>query len=198
LRRHRERYEAGTCNVVAGVPTFNPDRVAATAGREDGMKLWEVIYRIDEMAFRRRAIIDRLRALQTSINSQALKIIVYPDSQDVTHWRREFVAWGNDLAAMQLRGFRGVTPMGFTMAWNGLYRQPFEGAEDRVLQLKLGQIEREYQCQRPVAKDRTQILAELTAFLRAFCQAIGESQFVDPVVNTFQGQPMRLPEAVAE
>jgi hypothetical protein len=156
------------------------------------MKLWEVIYRIDEMAFRRRAIIDKLPALQTSINSHALKIIAYPDSQDVTHWRRDLAAWGNDLAAMQLRRFRGVTPMGFAMAWNGLYREPFEGAEDRVLQLKLCQIERE--CQRPVTKDRIQILAELTAFLRAFCQAIGESQFVDPVVNASKG-PTRAPAA---
>jgi hypothetical protein len=181
---------------VAGFPTYTPDRVAPTAGREDGMRLWEIIYRIDEVAFRRRAIIDKLRALQTSINSRALKIIIYPDSEEVPHWRRELIAWGNDLAAMQLRGFRGVTPMGFATAWNGLYREPFEGAEDRVLQLKLGQIEREYQ--RPITKDRCQILPELTGFLRAFCQAIGQSRFVDPVVDAFQGQPVRLPEATAE
>ena len=67
---------------------------------------------------------------------------------------------------MQLRGLRGVSPMGFAMAWNGLYREPFEGAEDRVLQLKLGQIENEYQ--RPITKDRGQVMAELTAFLRPF------------------------------
>ena len=51
---------------------------------------------------------------------------------------------------MQLRGFRGVTPMGFALAWNGLYREPFEGAEDRVLEFKLGQIEREYQRRSPL------------------------------------------------
>jgi hypothetical protein len=160
------------------------------------MKLWEIIYRIDEMAFRRKAIIDKLRALQTPINSHALKIIVYPDSEDVPHWRRELIAWGNDLAAMQLRGLRGVTPMGFAMAWNGLYREPFEGAEDRVLQLKLGQIENEYQ--HPINKDRGQIMAELTGFLRRFCDTIGQSQLVDPVVNSFRGEPARLPEAAAE
>lgn len=160
------------------------------------MNLREIIYRIDEMAFRRKAITDKLRALQTPINSHALKIIAYPDSQDVPHWRRGLIAWGNDLAAMQLRGLRGVTPMGFAMAWNGLYREPFEGAEDRVLQLKLGQIENEYQS--PIAKDRGQIMAELTAFLHRFCEAIGRSQLVDPVVNSFQGQPVRLPEAAAE
>jgi hypothetical protein len=160
------------------------------------MKLWEIIYRIDEMAFRRKAIIDKLRALQTPINSHALTIIVYPDSEDVPHWRRELIAWGNDLAAMQLRGLRGVTPMGFAMAWNGLYREPFEGAEDRVLQLKLGQIENEYQ--HPINKDRGQIMAELTGFLRRFCDTIGQSQLVDPVVNSFRGEPARLPEAAAE
>src|SRR4051794_31767280 len=158
------------------------------------MIFMEIIDRIDEMAFKRRAIIDKLRALQTPINSHALKIIVYPDAEEVRHWRRELIAWGNDLAAMQLRGFRGVTPMGFALAWNGLYREPFEGAEDRVLQLKLGQIEREYQ--RPITRDRGQIMAELTRFLRSYCEAIGQSRFVDPVVNSL-GQPVRLSESAA-
>jgi hypothetical protein len=88
------------------------------------------------------------------------------------------------------------TPVGFALAWNGLYREPFEGAEDRVLQLKLGQIERE--CQRPITKGRGQIMAELTAFLRSFCEAIGQSQFVDMLVNSFQGQPVRVPQPAAE
>lgn len=98
------------------------------------MRLVDKIDRINEILFKRRAIIDKLRALQAPINSHALKIIVYPDAEQVPHWKRELIAWGNDLAAMQLRGFRGVTPMGFALAWNGLYREPFEGAEDRVLQ----------------------------------------------------------------
>ena len=154
-----------------------------------------LIDRIDEMAFKRRAIIDKLRALQSQINSHALKVIVYPDAQEVPRWKRELIALGNDLAAMQLRGFRGVTPMGFALAWNGFYREPFEGAEDRVLQLKLGQIEREYQ--RPIAQDRRQIMSELTAFLRSYCEAIGQSQFVDSCVNAL-GEPVRLAETAAE
>ena len=76
--------------------------------------------------------------------------------------------------------------MGFALAWNGLYREPFEGAEDRVLQLKLGQIEREHQ--RPITADRRRIMTELTGFLRSYCDAIGQSQFVDPIVNSL-GQP---------
>lgn len=159
------------------------------------MKIWEIVARLDEMALRRKAIVDKLRALQPQINAHALKIIAYPDSPDVPDWRSELIAWGNDLTAMQLRGFRGVTPMGFAMAWNGLYREPFEGAEDRVLQLKLGMVEREYQL--PITKDRSRIMAELIDFLRSFCEAIGRSQFVDPVVNAF-GQSTTLPEAVAE
>jgi hypothetical protein len=163
--------------------------------RENAMGLMDIIDRIDEMAFKRRAIIDKLRALQTPINSHALKIIVYPDAEEVPHWKRELIAWGNDLAAMQLRGFRGVTPMGFALAWNGLYREPFEGAEDRVLELKLGQIEREYE--RPITADRRQIMTELTDFLRSYCEAIGQSRFVDEVVNSL-GRPVRLAETAAE
>jgi hypothetical protein len=85
--------------------------------------------------------------------------------------------------------------MGFTLAWNGLYREPFEGAEDRVLELKLGQIERE--CLRPVAGDRGQIMTELMSFLRSYCEAIGESQFVDPAVSSLS-EPIRLAETAAE
>ena len=159
------------------------------------MKVWEIFTRLDEMAFRRKAIIDKLRALQPQINAHALKLIAYPDSRDAAHWRSELIVRGNDLTAMQLRRLRGVTPMGFAMAWNGLYREPFEGAEDRVLQLKLGMIEREYQ--RPIIKDRKEIMIELRSFLRSFCEAIGRSQFVDRVVNAF-GQAATLPEAAAE
>jgi hypothetical protein len=64
------------------------------------------------------------------------------------------------------------------------------------LQLKLGQIENEYQNR--ITKDRRQIITELTAFLRRFCEVIGQSQLVDPVVNSFQGEPIRLPETVTE
>jgi hypothetical protein len=159
------------------------------------MKIWEVVTRLDEMAFRRRAITDKLRALQPQINGHALKIIAYPDNPEVAHWRRELSAWGDDLATMQLRGLRGVTPMGFALAWNGLYREPFEGAEGRVLELKLGLIEREYQ--RPITKDHNQILTELKGFLRLFCEAIGRSEFVDPVVQSL-AQAVRLPDAAAE
>jgi hypothetical protein len=68
---------------------------------------------------------------------------------------------------MQLRGLRGVSPMGFAMAWNGL------------------------------SENQRQILAELTAFLRSFCEAIGRSQFVDKVVNSL-GLPVHLLETAAE
>ena len=159
------------------------------------MKIWEVVTRLDEMAFRRKAIIDKLRALQPQVNAHALKIIAYPDSPEVSHWRRVLTAWGNDLATMQLCGLRGVAPMGFAMARNGLYREPFEGAEERVLELKLGIIEREYQ--RPITKDHGVIMAELKRFLRSFCEAIGRSEFVDAIVQAL-ARPVPLPGAAAE
>lgn len=147
------------------------------------MKVLEVLRRLDEMAFSREAIVGKLRALQPQIISHALKIIVYPDSQEVSHWRDELIAWGNDLTAMQWRRMRRVTPMGFKMAWNGLYREPFEGAEERVLRIKLGTIERQYK--RQITQDHDQIMTELTNFLRPYCKAIGDSEFVDSVVNGF-------------
>src|SRR3954453_12979120 len=159
------------------------------------MSLLSLIDRIDEMAFKRRAIVDKLRALQAPINSHALKIIVYPDGEQVPHWRRELIAWGNDLAAMQLRGFRGVTPMGFALAWNGLYREPFEGAEERVLAFQLGRIEHENQ--RSITADRRWIMTRLTGFLSSYCEAIGRSEFFDPIVNAL-GQPVHFPEEAAE
>jgi hypothetical protein len=85
--------------------------------------------------------------------------------------------------------------MGVGMAWQGLYGEPFEGAEDRVLQLRLVIIEREYQ--RPITKDRNQIMAELTAFLRSYCAAIGSSQFVDQAVAAL-GQTTPAANAAAE
>src|SRR4051812_29865303 len=146
-------------------------------------------------AFTRGIAEVELWAGQAPINSHALKMIVYPDAEQIPYWKRELIAWGNDLAAMQLRGFRGVTPMGFALAWNGLYREPFEGAEDRVLAFQLGRIEREYQ--RPITADRRKILIRLKDFLRLYCEAIGKSEFVDPIVNSL-GRPVHLAETAAE
>jgi hypothetical protein len=162
------------------------------------MRLWENIYdRLDEMAFRRKAVIDKLRALQTPINSHVLKIIVWPDAPEVRHWKSELIAWGDDLAAMRLRGFRGVAPMGFKLAWEHLYEEPFAGAESDVLRLKLGSIQRDYQ--RSIAMTRTQIMAELTGFLRPFCGAIGQGQSVETVVVDWSPAPASrpIPEAAA-
>jgi hypothetical protein len=56
-------------------------------------------------------------------------------------------------------------------------------------------IEREYQ--RPMAKERSQVLAELAPFARSFCEAIGRGQFVDPVVNALD-QTATLLESAPE
>jgi hypothetical protein len=163
------------------------------------MRLWDIVYdRLDEMAFRRKAIIDKLRALQTPINSHVLKVIVWPDAQESRHWKSELISWGDDLAAMRLRGFRGVAPMGFRLAWEHLYEEPFAGAESDVLRLKLGSIRREYQ--RSITMTPTQIMAELTGFLRAFCEAIGQGRSVEAVVADWPPAPapQPIPEAAAK
>jgi hypothetical protein len=96
------------------------------------MRLREIVYdRLDEMAFRRKAIIDKLRTLQTPINSHVLKMIVWPDAQEVRHWKSELIACGDDLAAMRLRRFRSVAPMGLTLAWEHLYEEPFAALRSR-------------------------------------------------------------------
>ena len=159
------------------------------------MRITEIIDRLDEMAFRKRVIVAKLRALQPQINSHTIKIIAYPDSQDVPHWKRELGTFGNDLARMFLRTATGKQrPMGFKMAWEHLYEEPFGGAEDRVLRLHLGEIEHDYQ--RPITKPPTQVMSELRAFLRAFCQAIGGGQLVHPTVESWnpEAAPTRLPE----
>jgi hypothetical protein len=163
------------------------------------MRLWEIVYdRLDEMAFRRKAIIDKLRALQTPINSHLLKIIVWPDAEEAPHWKHELIALGDDLAAMRLRGFRGVAPMGFRLAWEHLYEEPFAGAESDVLRLKLGSIRRDYQ--RSIAMTPTQIMAELTGFLRRFCEAIGRGRSVEAVAVDWSPAlaPQPIPEAAAK
>jgi hypothetical protein len=150
------------------------------------MWLCELFARLDAMAFKRKVIVDKLRALQPQINAHALKIIVYPEAPQVPHWKQELSAWGNDLTEMQLRGVRGVSGMGFALAWKHLYREPFEGGKDTVLRLKLERIARQYA--RPISKQPPQVMAELVAFLRPFCAAIGRNELVDPVVERL-GQP---------
>jgi hypothetical protein len=160
------------------------------------MKVWEIITRLDDMAFRRKAIVDKLHALQGLIIGQALKIIVYPDADDLPHWKRELAARGNDLAGMFLRTIRGPRPMGFDMAWHGLYREPFAGHEDASLRFQLDRLAHEYQ--RPFSKDPAQVMAELTTFLRSLSQAIGRGQLVYPIVDNLGQPPIGSQEPVSQ
>jgi len=56
----------------------------------------------------------------------------------------------------------------------------------------------EHEDQRPISKPPDQIIAELTAFLRSFCQQIGNGELVDPiVVDNWNPEPVppQMPEA---
>jgi hypothetical protein len=39
-------------------------------------------------------------------------MIVWPEAQEVRHWKSALIAWGDE--------FRGVAPMGFRLAWEHL------------------------------------------------------------------------------
>jgi hypothetical protein len=95
---------------------------------------------------------------------------------------------------MRLRGFRGVAPTGFRLAWEHLYEEPFAGAESEVLRLKLRSIQRDYQ--RSITMTPPQIMAKLTGFLRPFCEAIGQGQSVETVV--LDSLPAPAPHPTAE
>jgi hypothetical protein len=139
-----------------------------------------------EMPFQRKVIINRLRDLQFQINDHALKIITWPDAQEVPHWKHELTAWGNQLARMTLRTGRGLRPMGFDLPWKHLYLEPFEGAEENTLAFSLRTLEEELS--RPISKSTVQIMAEYMAFIRPFCQAIGSQQTVGEIVSALGGQ----------
>jgi hypothetical protein len=139
-----------------------------------------------EMAFQRKVIIARLRDLQFQINDHALKIIAWPDAQEVPHWKRELTAWGNQLARMALRVGKGLRPMGFDLPWKHLYQEPFEPQVDNAVAFSLRAISEEYQ--RPITKPLPEIVGEYTAFIRPFCQAIGSQQTVGEIVNALSGK----------
>ncbi len=155
------------------------------------MKIQEIILdmligtHLFEMAFERKRVIGQLTNLQPQINLYALKIIVWPNTQEAPHWKRELMTWGNDLTDMWLRG-KPSRPMGFALAWKHLYLEPFEHLEDQALASRLRRIQREYQY--PITKQPTQIMAEYMPFIRLFCQTIGQGQLIDSVVNSL-GQP---------
>ena len=153
---------------------------------EQKMKIMEIVDSLIEsplfeMAFQRKVIINRLRDFQFQINDHVLKIIAWPDAQEVPHWKRELTAWGNQLARMTLRVGRGSQPMGFDLPWKHLYQEPFEPEVNSAVAFSLRAISEEYQ--RPISKMLPQIVSEYMAFIRPFCQAIGSQQTVGQIVN---------------
>jgi hypothetical protein len=170
---------------------------------EINMKIMDIVDTVIEtplfeMAFQRKIIINRLRDFQFQINRHAMKIIVWPDAEEVPHWKRELTAWGNDLTAMTLRAGKRSRPMGFDLPWKHLYQEPFDPAPNEAMGLLARIVLEEYQ--RPVNKPLPEIVAELTTFLRAFCQAIGSQQTVGEIVNALGGKTApttRLPESAS-
>src|SRR5690242_13219773 len=98
--------------------------------------------------YTRRAVIARLRLQQPQITRLVLQLLVWPDAYEHAHWKHDLVVRGNNLAAMSLRTFRGGRPLGFNLVWRYLYREPFQGVEQRVLSFLLRALSQEYE--RPI------------------------------------------------
>jgi hypothetical protein len=151
------------------------------------MKLRELILdaligtHLFEMAFERKRVIQELSSLEYQINLHVLKIIVWPGAQDVTHSKTELTTWGNKLARMRLHMSKRLSPIGVALPWKHLYVEPFEHGEVEAVTFLLGDLQCDYPGQ-PITKSVPQIVEELTAFHKRFCQAIGKGLRVDGVV----------------
>jgi hypothetical protein len=84
------------------------------------MKYGEIL---TEMAFPRKRIIRALESYDARIFEHATKIILVPQSRDVTHWRNELLAWAGYLTSLRLKVNKGQPPsMGYDLAYEYLYR----------------------------------------------------------------------------
>lgn len=136
---------------------------------------------LTEMAFSRKRIIRALESYDTRIFEHSMKIILMPDSQDNNHWRNELLAWCEYLAELRLK-IKNNPPMGFDLAYEYLYRGPFEGNEIGMTKHFVRVIQTSYKLTNDV--DLTMIHQRLKVFLTQLSHDIGAGTDVTETINS--------------
>lgn len=139
-----------------------------------------------EMAFDRKRIIRALESYDARIFEHAVKIIVLPESRDVPHWKRELLAWGGYLSSLRLKTKgKGNPPMGYALAYEYLYKGPFDKNEAGMTAhfIRLAEVSHNVNLNADVAA----VHARLKTFLTQLATAIGNGQDVEPVIESLTG-----------
>ncbi|CAM6054505.1 unnamed protein product [Sphagnum tenellum] len=132
------------------------------------------------MAFERRRIIRALESYERIIPEHVVKIILFPHSREVAHWKNELFAWADYLTKLRLKG--SLQPMGAKFAYKYLYDGPFVGNElgmtNHFIQVA------ELTNQTTLNVDPQQVHDTLKDFLTDLAIAIGQGKDVRQVINS--------------
>ena len=152
------------------------------------MKIYEIMPTADadgrrplpEMAFPRKDIVDTIRNYMPRIAEHAVKIILFPQSKDVSHWKGEITGWAKFLSKLRLKS--NNKPMGYALAYKYLYDGPFGGNEIGMTQHFIEMAELSHNVALTV--DTADVHATLKEFLTHLAVAIGDGKDVRPVINS--------------
>jgi len=132
------------------------------------------------MAFPRKDVIDAIRNHLPRIAEHAVKIILFPHSRDVAHWKAELAAWSGYLSKLRLKS--NNKPMGYAVAYKYLYDGPFGGNEIGMTGhfMTVAALSQKM----TLRADPAEVHADLKEFLIALAKAVGNGKDVMPVINS--------------
>lgn len=136
---------------------------------------------ITEMAFDRQRVIRALESYDARIFEHAVKIIVLPDSRDVSHWKQELLAWAGYLSSLRIKS-KGNPPMGVKLAYLYLYEGPFVGNELGMTAhfVRLAELNHRIKLNTDIAAVHTR----LKAFLTQLADDVGSGHDVEATIET--------------
>lgn len=125
-----------------------------------------------EMAYQRKVIVNRIRALSFQIASHVIKIYLYPSNTALRGWEKEIQAWVADLSHMRYDGTKKLKESDY---FKLLYSEPFIGSD--IVELVYSMSVKNGL---PKIKDGVNIDHKIKSFYEKLAKELsGKSVFVD-------------------
>ena len=128
-----------------------------------------------EMAFSKKVAIDRARDLQLQIARHLVKIIMYSESQYVSHWSSEVNTWLDKIQDHRLKGTN--RPLSESELTNILFIEPLGTISD--VQARMNRNYRDYPDLKIDQSDALEISKQLSWILPKICDDISNENFTD-------------------
>lgn len=128
---------------------------------------------IFEMAYNKKVAIEKVRNLQNQIATHLVKIVIYPESENIQHWKNEVNAWLLSLQKNKLKG--KDRPLSKELFIKLLFDEPLGAISD--IQDEISMLEYTYPDMKASIYDPYEISSILSYAMLGVCEDMSKNKF---------------------